>query len=96
MTIEAGESHRAWKTGIIIRKNGYRCIRVNGAYMYEHRYVVERQLGRKLLRSEIVHHIDHNRLNNDPSNLVVMDKKEHDRQETLLRHSLKASKTFEL
>lgn len=37
----------------------------------EHRLVMARKLGRPLKRSETVHHIDGNKLNNDPSNLQL-------------------------
>lgn len=39
--------------------------------LYEHRYIMERELGRPLKSSEIIHHIDHNRQNNKPNNLLV-------------------------
>ena len=38
---------------------------------HEHRAVAERYLNRLLRRGEVVHHIDHNRRNNDPHNLAV-------------------------
>ncbi len=38
---------------------------------HQHRVVMERVLGRKLRRGEIVHHIDHNKKNNHPSNLAL-------------------------
>ena len=44
----------------------------------EHRLVATEKIGRKLLPNEVVHHKDHNRKNNDPSNLAVMTKTEHD------------------
>lgn len=47
-------------------------IRVNGRKVYEHIYVAEQMLGRKLLPDEIVHHKDENKKNNDPSNLEVL------------------------
>lgn len=48
-------------------KNGY--IQIFG--MYVHRVVAEEKLGRKLLRTEIVHHIDGNKQNNHPDNLMI-------------------------
>ena len=37
-----------------------------------YREIMEKQLGRKLLSSELVHHIDGNMHNNDPTNLALM------------------------
>lgn len=46
-------------------------------YVREHRLVVEAHIGRYLEPTEEVHHIDHNKLNNDISNLIVLSKSEH-------------------
>lgn len=37
----------------------------------EHRLVAEQKIGRRLLLTEVVHHIDGNKFNNDPDNLMV-------------------------
>ena len=38
-----------------------------------HRWVVEKELGRKLISGEIIHHIDYNKLNNDIKNLFLCE-----------------------
>ena len=50
---------------------------------HTHRVVAEAMLGRKLRSDEVVHHIDGNKRNNDPSNLQVMTRSEHARMHTL-------------
>lgn len=42
-----------------------------------HRMIVEAVIGRPLLSSEIVHHKDHNKLNNNPENLEIMTRSAH-------------------
>jgi hypothetical protein len=64
-------------TGKTIHPAGYVQVLVNGTYVMEHRLVAERILGRPLRDDEVVHHIDHNRQNNVPSNLMVMTNAEH-------------------
>lgn len=50
-----------------------------GARELEHVYIAERMIGRKLLPTEIVHHIDENRQNNSEENLLVMSRSQHTR-----------------
>ncbi len=80
-----------WKGGKTTNIHGYVLIRVDGAYKYEHRHVVECHIGRTLKRREVVHHVDGDKTNNAIHNLVVMDKSEHDRIEALRR--IKANKS---
>lgn len=43
----------------------------------QHRWIMEKRLGRKLSNSEHVHHIDHKKTNNSISNLIVMSQTHH-------------------
>ncbi|MFA5422189.1 MAG: HNH endonuclease [Bacilli bacterium] len=63
--------------GIIITYGGYvhrtvfdHPMKING-YVPEHRLVVEKILGRYLKKNEVVHHIDKNKENNMPQNLMA-------------------------
>lgn len=55
----------------------YKAVKVNGVKVDQHRQVVEGLLGRRLRKDELVHHIDGDYRNNDPSNLVVVTYQEH-------------------
>ena len=54
-----------------IDAKGYRVLSIAGRQYKEHRLVMERKLDRPLKSSERVHHIDGDKLNNDPSNLEI-------------------------
>ena len=41
-------------------------------YAYEHILVAENMIGRPLLAGDVVHHLDRNKLNNSPDNLLVL------------------------
>ena len=44
-----------------------------------HRWIKEKELGRKLLANEVIHHIDGDKRNNNPSNLLCCTPEEHNR-----------------
>lgn len=54
-------------------------------YVWEHRLVMAKHIGRPLHRTEVVHHIDENKLNNDISNLMLFSSQaEHIRHHRLM------------
>ena len=58
----------------------YREIKIaNGpnGWRLEHQLIAEKKYNRKLRQGEIVHHIDGNRLNNQPNNLIIMENGQH-------------------
>lgn len=77
------ESSPTWKGGRVFHKgSGYMYVHVSDTdpyadmrtqegYVAEHRIVMARTLGRLLLSTETVHHIDGDKLNNVPSNLQI-------------------------
>jgi predicted nucleic acid-binding Zn ribbon protein len=46
-------------------------------WIYEHILTAERLIGRRLEKDECVHHLDRDRSNNHPSNLIVILKSQH-------------------
>lgn len=48
-------------------------------YVREHRVVAERKIKRRLLRTEVVHHLNGIKDDNRPENLVVLSSTEHKR-----------------
>ena len=85
-----------WKGGRNLKKDGYVEIKVPNhpnankrGYIYEHQYVVEKYIGRYLLKGEVVHHIDKNKSNNDISNLLLLTNSEHIKLHSILKKAEK-------
>ena len=68
-----------------ITQHGYKLIYVGklhhlsnpSGYAYEHRIVAEKKYKRRLKNGEHVHHIDGDKLNNSPENIVILSASEH-------------------
>jgi len=68
-----------WKGGRTISSHGYVRIKKPDhpnadimGYVYEHRLIAEKTIGRYLNKNEVIHHRDENRSNNAPDNIEIM------------------------
>lgn len=75
---KSGSNHPMWKGGRGV-KSGYWTVynpthprALNIGRVWEHILVAEKKLGRPIKKDEPIHHIDLDRLNNKPSNLIVL------------------------
>lgn len=77
-----GDKNPAWSGGRRQRRDGYIEVWTLAGARLEHQVVMERKLGRPLKSGEVVHHLDENKSNNDPSNLKLTTQSDH------IRHHL--------
>ena len=83
-----GQDSPNWKSGRGVTKEGYVCLWISkDERILEHRQVMENHLGRKLTRSEVVHHINGNNADNRLANLQLTTY-----SEDISRHNLARSK----
>lgn len=75
-----GRAHPNWKGGIKINHYGYRLIHRpdhpycdSQGYVFEHRLVVEQAIGKILSRTVKIHHVNGDRGDNSPTNLVACE-----------------------
>ena len=73
-----GDKHGRWKGGEYKRLNGY-IMQYKGVnnHQRQHRFVMEKAIGRALTDSEVVHHINRNKTDNRIENLKIMTQSEH-------------------
>ena len=89
-----GQNHGLWKGGFWVDRDGYKLVKRaehpmanNQGYIREHRLVMSEHIGRALIKTEVVHHINGNPLDNRIENLRLVGQSLHARIEGIGRHT---------
>ena len=72
-----GGTKSAGRSGYIYQYNPDHPNSTKTGYVMQHRLIAESIIGRYLTTDEVVHHIDGDKSNNDPTNLEVLTRSEH-------------------
>lgn len=74
----SGDKNPKWNGGVLTHEKGYKYIylpdhpdAIRMGYVFEHRLVMEKKLGRRLSKKEVVHHINGVVTDNRPENLEI-------------------------
>lgn len=82
-----GENHGNFKGATYYDPKGYRHILIENHYMLEHRYIWQ-QANRACFvpwQPAAVHHVNFNKANNNPNNLLLLSDEEHSRVHKFLK-----------
>ena len=97
-----GKNNPKWKGGrhktssgyIVVYKPNHPFAQIKG-YVFEHRLILEKKLGRYLMPYEQTHHINHIKDDNRPKNLKLISKKQHNQiHNPLSNHNPNKTKCF--
>lgn len=82
-----GIDHPNWIGGRQVTTQGYIEVKAKNhfnshrrGFILEHRLIMEKHIGRRLLRDEVVHHINHKKTDNRIENLELLTNSEHIRK----------------